>query len=515
MKSTSWSRFVVSTVLLILATPLRADVRLPAVFGDHMVVQQGVPIPVWGWADTEKEITVTLGDRTASAKPGASGAWSVQLDAIPAGGPHVLTVRGSNVIEVKDVLVGEVWLCSGQSNMAMTVGRSKDPEKEAAAATYPQIRMFTTARKTSDKPQAEASGSWTVCSPQTVSNFSATAYFFARRLHKELSAPVGLLHSSWGGTPVQAWTPWHAQEAVRDLAPVLDAFKRALESHDTEKARARYEKQLAAWKEAVAKAKSEGKPPSRRRPRPPVDPNLSPHSPGRLYNAMIAPLAPYAIRGAIWYQGESNAGKTVASLYGLQLRTMIDAWRKDWNKPFPFLYVQLPNFRTPQQQPSEGDGWTIVREQMLKSLGHPGTGMAVVIDAGEANDIHPKDKQTVGHRLAQWALARTYRKPIVACGPIFKGMRADASAIICEFDCIGGGLIALGGGPLRGFALAGEDKQFHWAEARIAGTSVIVTSPKVAKPVAVRYAWAVNPACNLGNQEGLPASPFRSDDWEP
>jgi len=493
-----------------LTVPAAADVRLPAVFGDHMVVQQGTPVPVWGWADPGEEISVTLGEKTGKTTADTAGKWQVRLDALPAGGPHTLKVQGKNLLERTDVLVGEVWLCSGQSNMGMTVSGCLNFDAEAKASDLPKLRMYTVDRKPAAEPQADVPGSWKVSGPQTVGSFSATAYFFGRRLHQELGVPVGLINSSWGGTPIQAWTSVKTHETVPELTPLLESLKKSIEGWDPAKAKARYEQQLADWKKKEAEAKAAGTPFKVRRPSPPLDPNISQNSPGRLYNGMIAPLVPYAIKGAIWYQGEANAGN--APLYAVQLKAMIGAWRSAWGSDFPFLFVQLPNFQKPQEKPVEG-GWADIREVFLKTLtAVPNTGMAVTIDVGDADDIHPKNKQAVGHRLAQWALAKTYGKPLVACGPLYKGMKKDGDTIVCEFDFVGGGLVAKDGEKLKGFAIAGADKQFVWAEAKIVGQTVAVSSPDVKNPVAVRYAWASNPACNLYNQEGLPASPFRTDD---
>jgi sialate O-acetylesterase len=493
---------------------VRADVKLPGVFGEHMVLQREQPVPVWGWAEPTEKITVTLAGQSAQATADASGRWSVRLDALSAGGPHVLQVQGRNTLELGDVLVGEVWLCSGQSNMAMAVGGVVNRDAEVAAANHPQIRMATVARETAEEPQSDCKAPWQVCSPQTVAGFSAAAYFFGRELQQKLQVPVGLINSSWGGTPIQGWTSVTAQTAVPELAPLVESFQKSLAAYDPKAAQERYEKQLQVWKNDEAKAKDAGTRAAvaRRKPRPPQDPRLAPGSPGRLFNGMIHPLAPYAIRGAIWYQGEANAGG--AKLYGLQLRTMITEWRTLWKQDaFPFLFVQLPNFMQAQQQASETAGWPLIREQFLQTLTLANTGMAVTIDIGEANDIHPKNKQDVGLRLAQWALAKTYGKAVAACGPLFKSARCDGEKIIVSFDHLGGGLAARGGDKLKGFAIAGADKKFVWAEAKIVGETVEVRGPEVKAPAAVRYAWANNPDCNLVNQAGLPASPFRTDDW--
>lgn len=515
MRGNLSTKTVVGLLLLgCITSAATADVRLPAVFADHMVLQREAALPVWGWAEPGEKVTVTLAGQTKTATADNAGKWAVKLGAIQAAGPHVLKVEGKNTLEIADVLLGEVWLCSGQSNMAMSVGGSANREAEIAAAKYPGIRMFTVARVPAETPQENCGGKWTVCSPKTVAAFSATAYFFGRELHQELDVPVGLINSSWGGTPVQAWTRLEDQRALPELKSLLGSWDERVAKFDPQAAKGAYEKQLARWKEAAEKAKAAGERPPRK-PGPPSDPRLNPHRPANLYNGMIAPLVPYALRGAIWYQGESNAGRYDATRYGLQLSTMINNWRRVWSQgDFPFIYVQLPNYRAAQQKPVETSGWVIVQNEMLKTLSVPNTGMAVTIDIGEAGDIHPKNKQDVGKRLALWALGTTYGKQIVYCGPLYKSMSKQQGKIVIQFDHAGGGLVAKGGEALKGFAIAGEDKKFVWADARIEGPAVVVSSPQVKDPVAVRYAWASNPNCNLYNKAGLPASPFRTDNWQ-
>ena len=423
-----------------------AEVKLPGVFGDHMVLQRDAAVPVWGWAAPGEKVTVTLGDQSRTAAADKDGKWSLRLDRLSAGGPYALKVCGSNTLELSDVLVGEVWLCSGQSNMAMTVGASNRFAEEQAAADLPKIRHFTVPRRSAETPETTCGGAWTVSSPETVGKFSATAYFFGRTLHKELGVPVGLVNSSVGGTPIESWT--------------------------------------------------------------------GPQDAGPLYNGMIAPLAPYAIRGAIWYQGERNAKVGQPGAYAAQLAALIGGWRGVWGQgDFPFLYVQLPNYTAPQQKPVENAGWVQVREAMLKTLAVPNTGMAVTVDLGEAGNIHPKNKQDVGKRLAQWALAKTYGRDLVYSGPLYRSMSKEGDKILIRFDSVGGGLVAKGD-KLKGFAIAGADKEFAWADATIEGDAVVVRSPQVKDPAAVRYAWAPNPDSNLYNKAGLPASPFRTDDWD-
>ncbi len=498
--------------LLCLSAPALAEVRLPAVFDANMVLQRDVPLAVWGRADAGEKVTVAVAGRSRSATADAAGRWALTLDPMAAGGPHTMTVGGTNRIELGNVMVGEVWLCSGQSNMAMTVSRCKDPNAERGGATFPGIRMMTVKRVTAETPQGDCEGTWTVCSPETVGRFSGTAYFFGRALHKALDVPVGLINASWGGTPVQAWTADQPQRDEPKLQPLLAWWTRRIAAYDPNAAKAAYQRRLAAWQQRVERARAAGRR-RPRRPRPPVHPRRQPHRPGNLYNAMIAPLAPYTLRGALWYQGEANAKRYDASLYGLQLRMMIANWRALWGREMPFLWVQLPNFMKPQTAPVETGGWVVVQEQMLETLAVAGTGMAVTIDIGEARDIHPANKQDVGRRLARWALASVYGKDVVRCGPLYKSMRVEDGRIVLSFGHVGGGLVCKGE-KLDGFAIAGADRTFVWADAKIVGETVVVSSPDVPAPVACRYAWASNPKISLFNAAGLPAAPFRTDDWK-
>jgi len=490
-----------------------ADVRLPALFSDHMVLQRDATVPVWGWADPGEAVTVSIAGQRKTATADAKGKWRVKLDKSTATGPATLTVVGKNKLTVMDVLLGEVWLASGQSNMQMAVNGVKDARTEIAAANFPQLRMFTVARKTAVTPQEECGGKWVVCSPETVAQFSAAAYFFGRELHQSLKTPVGLINASWGGTAIEGWTSMPVQEKKPELAPVFEAWRQKVAVPFNEAAaNARYEKQLAAWKTNSQKAKAAGKPPGRA-PKKPVDPRLQPNHPANLFNGMIAPLIPYAIRGGIWYQGENNANGPLAKLYAMQLPLMITDWRQRWNQgEFPFAWVQLPNFRPRSEDPGTPSGWAVIREGMLKSLSLPNTGMAVVIDAGETANIHPKDKQTVGKRLSLWAKATVYGEKIPFSGPLPASHKTSGSEIVISFTHTDGGLVAKDG-ELKGFAIAGAGKKWVVAKARIDGDKVIVFSPDVASPMAVRYAWADNPDCNLTNGAGLPASPFRTDDW--
>jgi sialate O-acetylesterase len=429
------------------------------------------------------------------------------MDSPKVGGPYKMTIAGKNVIEIDNIMSGEVWVCSGQSNMQWSVQNSNNPKEEIAAADYPNVRLFSVTRKVAQKPLKDCQGSWAPCSPETVPGFSAVAYYFGRKLHKDLDVPIGLIHTSWGGTPAEAWTRKEVLEAEPDFKPILTRHAERLANFP--QAKKDYEKKLQDWQQAAAKAKEEGKK-APRRPRAPLGPD-SPHSPAGLYNAMIAPLIPYGIQGAIWYQGESNAGR--AYQYRKLFSAMITNWRKDWGQgDFPFLFVQLANFMQTKPEPAES-AWAELREAQTMALSLPNAGMATIIDIGEADDIHPRNKQDVGKRLALWALAETYDKDIVYSGPLYKSMKVRRAKVVISFDHVGGGLVARDGEALKGFAIAGADRKFVWADAKIDGDTVVVSSENVANPVAVRYAWADNPVCNLYNKADLPASPFRTDDW--
>lgn len=483
---------------------LRADVRLPALVSDHMLLQREQPVRIYGWADPGESVTVRLAGQTVTTAADATGRWEAWLRPMPAGGPYELVVAGRNTVTVRDVLVGEVWVASGQSNMAWPVERSRDPEKEAAAANYPRIRLFKVALKTSEEPLEDVEGSWQLCNPDSVKSFSAVGYFFARHLHEKLGVPVGIIQSAWGGTPAQAWTSRATLVSEPTLQTYLIEWNRALVNWP--RAKRRWEESLKQWEQRVAEAKREGREPPPR-PSQPLGPG-HPHTPAGLFNAMIHPLTPYAIRGAIWYQGESNANAH-AHLYRTLFEAMIRDWRQAWGQgDFPFLFVQLASFG---DAAPEGY-WSIVQEAQLKTLELRNTGMAVTIDIGEEKDIHPKNKQDVGLRLALAARALVYGEKIVYSGPIFRQATREGNRLRLWFDHVGGGLRARGG-TLKEFLVAGADRVFHPAQAKIEGDTVVVWSDEVKEPVAVRYAWANFPEATLFNAEGLPASPFRSDNW--
>ncbi len=520
-----WFRFA-APVLCLALLPLLASaaVRLPSLISDNMCLQAGAKVKIWGWADPGEEIRVSMNHKWAETVAGEDGRWLVRLGPFKPGGPYTMTVKGDNEIVIKNVLVGEVWVASGQSNMQMAVASVRNAKQEIAAANYPKIRLFTVPRHPSLKPEEDVGGRWVECSPKTVPGFSAVAYFFGREIHKQLGVPVGLIHSSWGGTVAEAWTSREGLESKPELKPIVDRLEDVFAKAPDARERF-YEywrewsrkwwpwyRAMRQWRAAVAKAKKEGKEPPPKpkvEPPPPVGSN---NTPTCLFYGMIYPLLNYRIRGVIWYQGESNAGR--AYQYRVLFPTMIQDWRRHWKiGDFPFYYVQLANFMAPQKQPAEPSAWAELREAQLMALHVPNTGMAVIIDIGEAADIHPKNKQDVGKRLALWALAKTYGKDIVFSGPIYHWAEwIDPGHVRLHFKYTGSGLMAKGG-ELKGFAVAGPDRKFHWATAKIEGDTVVVWSDEVPYVVAVRYGWANNPICNLYNKEGLPASPFRTDDW--
>ena len=512
-----WLRFFIISLVLVLvcAAVALADVKLPALISDNMVMQQKMKVPIWGWAEPGEKVSVKGSWQWfgSSTKAGEDGKWMVKVGTPKAGGPYEITINGKNRITIKNILIGEVWLASGQSNMEMPVGDIGgwkwgvlNYEQEIAAANYPNVRLFTVEMKVAEQPQSDCVGSWQLCSPQTIPPFSAVAYFFGRELHRELNVPVGLIHASKGGTYAEAWTSEEILEADPDYKPFLQRYEQAVANYP--QAMKVYERKLAEWEHIAAKVRAEGK----EEPRKPYKPYGPGHynGPSVLYNGMISPLIPYDVAGVIWYQGEANADR--AYLYRKLFPTLIQSWRYEWGQgDFPFLFVQLANYREVNPEPVESS-WAELREAQLLTLTAPNTGMAVAIDIGQVKG-HPKNKQDVGKRLALWALARMYGKNIVYSGPIYKSMKVEDNKIILHFKHIGGGLVACGGEPLKGFAVAGADRKFVWADAKIEGDTVVVYSDKVAEPVAVRYAWADNPVCNLYNKESLPASSFRTDDW--
>ena len=479
--------------------------RLAALFSDHMVLQREKSVPVWGWAQPGTDLTISFAGQSVSAKSDQSGLWKASLAPLSASSaPRELTVKaGATVVAtVRDVLVGEVWLGSGQSNMAMTVNRCADYPKEQQSANFPLIRMFREESPASEKPRENAKGTWSVCSPQTVGGFSGTLYFFGRELHRELKVPVGLINSSVGGTPIESWVAAEAQLATPELKPIVESKAKSDATFDPAKAKQNHEKALIKWKADSDKAKASGQV-EPRKPIDPVEARARKGGPGGLFNGKIHPLIPYALRGVTWYQGEANTGPAEAEYYQHYLKALITDWRKRWNEQLPFAWVQLPNFKRDEKN------WPVVREGMMKTLALPRTGMAITIDIGDPKDIHPANKQDVGKRLALWALSTVYGSKVESySGPIPANHAIKGATISISFHHAEGGLTAKGG-ELKEFEVAGTDGVWKPAKAAIIGTTVQVSSTEVAMPVGVRYGWSSNPDCRLFNAAGLPASPFR------
>lgn len=643
------------------AGPAFGEVTMPNIFGDRMVLQRGMQVPFYGKAAPGEQVTVTVAGKTATTTADEDGAWKVAIGPLPVANALKVSVAGTNKLTFDDVLVGDVWVCSGQSNMAWRLAAANNAEQEIADADHPNIRLYTVKSTVSHQPLADVPGEWQVCEPGTARTFSAVGYFFGRDLHKKLGVPIGLINSSWGGTPAEAWTPRAALAAD-------DAFAYLLERADTAADKypellEKYEEQLAEWEkntyfvdpgnngfekgwaspdagtpdwkpmalpgkfadadlnidgvvwfrraieipaamagtdlvlelgviddldttyfagkqvgatgldvenfwsqkraykvpaelvkagktviavrlvdrwydagfmspadtmvlrtadgkhkvalagEWLYKIAAQRPQPAAysRQPRRPLGPN-SPNLASVLYNGMIHPIMPFGIKGAIWYQGESNASR--AYEYRTLFPTMIESWRNAWGQgDFPFLFVQLANFMAVQEAPVENSAWAELREAQTLTLKLPNTAMASAIDIGEATDIHPRNKQEVGRRLALGALKVVYGRDIVATGPTFGTMEVQGRRVVVRFKSVGGGLVPAEGEALKGFAIAGKDREFVWADAVIDGATVILSSEQVAEPVAVRYGWANNPIGNLYNIKGLPANPFRSDDW--
>ena len=496
------------------ALNLRADVKLPQLLSDGVVLQQGMKVNIWGTADQGEHVIVTLQEQRSSAVADGSGHWQVKLGPLSPGGPFTLTVAGKNTLVVHDLLVGEVWVCSGQSNMEMPVGPTGwsagalNYEDEISRSDDPTLRMFTVQHAVADKPQTDVEGSWAPAHGESIANFSATAYFFGRELQKALNVPIGLIHSSWGGTRAEAWTSRGTLESGSEFKSILEDRTKLLSAYP--KIYQDFEQQLAQWRRDSDKAEADGAvilPP----PTVPKDPRSDPARPSGLFNAMVMPLTPFAIRGVIWYQGESNSDRPFQ--YRKLFPAMIHDWRQAWGEgDFPFLYVQLTNWGVHTLKWR----WPELREAQSMALSVPKTAMAVTIDIGDGSNIHPRNKQDVGYRLALAAQGIAYGRDVVYSGPTYELMTVDGGSVRLRFQHAEGGLVAksLSIVSVSGFEVAGADRKFVGADARIEGDTVVVSSGDIAHPVAVRYAWGMNPRPSIYNRAGLPASPFRTDLWD-
>lgn len=516
------SVLLTSLVLLLVVSVSGADVRLPSVIGENMILQRDMEVPLWGWADPGEKVTMSLNGLTQTAVTNSQGSWILRIGPLAAGGPYAMTIAGNNTIVLENVMIGDVWICSGQSNMELMVHHCDDAENEVAGAYHPNIRLFQVKNDLSPLPLGDCEAAWNVCRPSTVGSFSAVGYYFGLELMKDLDVPIGLINSSWGGTSIEPWISseaWQLSPAFKTISEEWEVIlnKKGPDFLD-------YYHDTAAWVEELyyALATHQYRPPYTEIfglynlpditvPESPIPITSFPSMPSWVNNAMIVPLVPFGIRGAIWYQGESNAAK--AYQYRELFPVMIEDWRKTWDQgDFPFLFVQLANYLEPDEEPVDSE-WAELREAQLMTLSVPNTGMAVTIDIGDANDIHPTNKQEVGRRLALCAEKVAFDMDVVHSGPRYDSMDVEDEKIRLRFTETGSGLMAKDGFPLRGFAIAGKNKKFVWAEATIENDEVVVWSDEVPKPVAVRYAWGTNPVCNLFNRERLPASPFRTDRW--
>lgn len=482
--------FLLATSLLLTGTVLgqceEFSFRPASLFADHMVLQRDIPVPVWGMATSGDTITVEFAGQHKSTATGADGRWRITLNSLAASAEsrpmRLHSAANNQTVVLSDVLVGEVWLGNGQSNMEMPVGNAYRPDvypgvqnfrEEITNANHPQLRLFLVEHQPAAAPMRDVpSAGWQVCSPETAPRFSAVGYFFARDLQRQLNVPVGMISAAWSATFAEAWC---SPDGLR----TLPKFARRLEAFEARTARTN------------------------------PAPEIRREDPAALFNGMIAPLIPYALRGVIWYQGENDVKS--ARDYRQLFPALIRGWRKDWGQgDFPFLFVQLAGYGGRPKKPVE-DGWANLREAQALALAVTNTGMAVTIDIGDAKKIHPSNKQEVGRRLGLLARSIAYGEKIETGGPLYQSMHVDGDKIRLTFNHTAGGLVAGGGGSLTGFAIAGGDGQWQFAHAEIAGNEVIVSSPQIAHPTAVRYGWGNNPACNLFNQAGLPAAPFRTD----
>jgi sialate O-acetylesterase len=507
------ARAMLCVVALASAASASAKVTLPSLFGSHMVLQRDQPLPVWGWADPGEQVSVQIGDQAAvTAVANSAGEWRVTLPKLAAGGPLTMKISGQNSLVLEDVLVGEVWLCSGQSNMEWTVSASLNFEQESAAANHPEIRHIKVPKSTASAPARDFQGEWQVCHPQTVGSFTACGYFMARELNKVLKVPVGLVNASWGGTRIEPWTPPNGFAQVPGLEDIRQKVAKAGPSGAEFKAGlGKYLDTLEGWARGARQSLEQSKSPA---PMPPFPPDFTPlgeranpHTePTTLYNAMIHPLVPFAMRGAIWYQGESN--HVEGRLYTAKMKALVAGWREVWGAEFPFHYVQIAPFAYGNEPAAIlAEFW----EAQAEALSIPNTGMVVTSDIGDYNDIHPRNKQEVGRRLALLALKNTFGQTnVMASGPSFKSMDMEGGKLRLHFDHIGSGLASRDGKPLSHFEIIGKDTDWTPARAVIDGKSVLVSSDLVKEPAAMRFAWHKAAVPNLMNKEGLPASAFRA-----
>jgi sialate O-acetylesterase len=493
---------------LALSSRSSAEISLAPIFGDDAILQREKPLPIWGRAEPGEKIAVKFQGQSVFTTTSADGRWIVYLEPLAASAePADLVVEGKTTVTLHGVLVGELWLASGQSNIEWPLKQTKNAAKDIAEANLPLVRQLKIERTVATAPTETARTSgWRTATPATAGEFGAVEYFFARDLQRKLGVPVGVINSSWGGTAIESWMSDAARRSTSIAATLESRWQHALSEWPPERV-ARYPGELDAWLKADAQAHATHTKNPLEWPQPPASPD-SPAAPGGVFNAMIAPLQPCALRGIIWYQGESNAANV--GEYAELFTTLIRTWRANWGQgDLPFYFVQLPNYS--DNEPL-GRKWARLREAQTKALALPATGMAVTIDVGEPENLHPTDKLPVGRRLALLAKALTYGVPCDYSGPSFVRTIREGSTMRVQFSHVGTGLVAHDR-PVQALEIAGADRVFHAASGRIVADALIVSSPAVKEPVAVRYAWFNAPVANLYNGAGLPAAPFRSDSW--
>ncbi len=474
-----------------------------------MVLQQKQANPIWGWDTPGTTVTVKFAGQTHTATAGADGKWTVKLAALEANAtPQTLSIAGTGTREIQDVLIGEVWMCSGQSNMQWAIGQSYHGDLEALATNMPKVRLISVPQVGTQELKSDFKGSWEAATPATVKEFSAVGLLFGRYLHEVLNVPVGLIDNAWGGSAAEAWVRRETIDKEPRLAALMERTRKQEADLQSEKGKANFAAAQAKWKVDAAKAKAENKP----APRAPTDWLTGNARPGNIFAGVVHPTLGYGMKGVIWYQGESNASR--AHEYATLFPFMIEEWRKEWAQgSFPFYWVQLADYMAEKPDPGES-AWAELRESQTKTLQLPNTGQAVIIDVGEGRDIHPRNKQEVAARLVRWALVKDYGFKLPYRSPEYKSVAFGGGKAVVTIDCFGSTLRTFDVTEARGFAVCGADKVWRWATGKvIAPNQVEVTCAQVPEPVAVRYAWADNPVCNLYSADGLPVTPFRTDNF--
>ena len=496
---------------------LMAELRTPAVIGNHMVLQQNHLNPIWGWDKPNTAIEVKISRQSHKTASDTKGYWRVTLSPMKAStSPKVMSIQGSSSLTYENILVGEVWLCSGQSNMGWNLGQADDKDLESLGANFPHLRIISIPQVGTQEPQNDFKGKWDEVSPGSAIDFSAVGFLFGRRLHQVLGVPVGLIDNAWGGSACEAWIPRDRLNRLGVAKPYIDQWKKTEAHYDFEKLQTAYKEKLQVWQNRQIAARKAGKVATEIRPRAPRNQMTGQHRPANLYNGVLHPIIGYGIKGTIWYQGESNADR--AHAYREVFPLMIQSWRDAWKQgDFSFYWVQLADYREEMKDPVP-ENWPELREAQTMTLDKlKNVGEAVIIDTGEGRDIHPRNKQTVANRLARHALARDYGYDIPHQSPRYQSMKVVGNKIILSFDHVGAGLYCFDTTQPQGFAICGKDQKFVWGHAKLKGkNSVEVWSEEIEDPVAVRYAWMNNPACNLYRRDGsvtLPVTPFRTDDF--